>query len=94
MITVITFYNRHTKEHYVRLHPGIIDGEQKADLLLAMNAVNAGDYDYASYPRDCNILFFQEFEEPDTKGVYFNINGDRPIYDLIQKYTREPEYYI
>lgn len=94
MTSVIIFYNHSTKQHYVCLRPGIIDDVEKDRILRSMNAVNAGDYDYPDYPAGCNLLFFQEFEEPDTADVYFNINGDRPIYDLIRKYGHTPEYYI
>lgn len=94
MTTVITFYNHHTRQYYVRLHPGVIDDAEKERLLKSMQAVNAGEYDYSAYPQNCNRLYFQEFEQPDTAGVYYNINGDRPIYDLLQNYGKEPEYYI
>lgn len=94
MITVIILLHRHTRQHYIRLHPGAMDDNAKEELLIKMQAVNAGAYDYSAYPNDCNVLFFQEFESLDTAGVYYNINGDRPIYDLIVKCDREPEYYI
>lgn len=94
MTTVIVFYNHATNQYYMRLKPGIISDLEKSRLLKDMSAVNAGDYDWNAYPENCNRLYFQEFEQPDTNDVYFNINGDRPIYDLIQKYRREPEYYI
>ncbi len=94
MTTVIIFWNHYTRQHYIRLHSGTIDDTEKERLLKSMSAVNAGEFDYSHYPKNCNILFFQEFENPDTIGVYYNINGDRPIYDLLQTWGREPEYYI
>lgn len=71
-----------------------MEEEEKLELLKNMQAVNAGEYDYSLCPDGCNRLYFQEFESIDTAGVYYNINGDRPIYDIIQNYGRQIEYYI
>lgn len=94
MVTLITLYNWQTRQYYVRLHPAVLDETEKADLLTSLHAINAAEYDYDKQPVECNRLYFQEFEVPDTKGIYFNINGDRPIYDLIVPHERQIEYHI
>lgn len=94
MTTIIILYNHHTNQYYLRLHPGVVEDDEKSKLLESMQAVNAGEYDYSSYPQNCNRLYFQEFDTIDTAGVYYNINGDRPVYDIIQNYGRQIEYYI
>lgn len=93
MTTVIIFYNAFTKQYYIRLLPGVLTDLAKDELLKSLHAVNAGAYKYGQEP-DVNRLYFQEFDTLDTAGVYYNINGDRPIYDLIECYDRGLEYYI
>lgn len=94
MTTLVTFYNRSTNQYYARLHQGVIGEDEKLVLLAETQAVNAGNYAYGEEPQDCNRLYFQEFAEPDTAGVYYNINGDRPVYDILETYGRKPEYCI
>lgn len=92
--TVITFYNAASRQFYVRLQPGIVEDNEKVRLCRDMNALAASQYNYNEEPKDVNLLYFQEFDEPDTKGIYFNINGDRQIYDLLEKFGRPPDYII
>lgn len=94
MLTVINFYNAATQQLYVRLHPSIMDDDEKAELCKSLNALPAASFNYNEEPKTCNLVYFQEFETTDTNGVYFNINGDREIYDLISRHERHPEYYI
>ncbi len=94
MLTVIIYYLANQKQHYIRLLPGSLDGAAKDQLCASLQAVNAGTYDYSQEPGpDVNRLYFQEFEQPDTDGYYFNINGDRPVYEIIGK-GQDPDYSI
>jgi hypothetical protein len=94
MVTVITFYNAYTTQYYIRLVPGVVDDAEKQRLLKVMNAEPAAKFHYNQEPRHINLLYFQEFDEPNTAGVYWNLNGDRPHYDGLYGLGREPEYVI
>jgi hypothetical protein len=94
MITLITLYNHHTQQYYARLHTGVLSDNEKVALLKDHQAANAAEYSYSDQPVGVNRLYFQEFDGPDSGGVYFNINGDRQIYDLLQNVVYPLDYHI
>jgi hypothetical protein len=94
MITVINFYNADTRQIYVRLHPATMGDDEKNDLCRSLNALPAAHFGYSEKPATVNLVYFQEFDSNDTCGVYYNINGDKEIYDIINNYGRSPEYII
>jgi hypothetical protein len=92
--TAVTFYQAAVRQYYLRLIPGIVGDEEKDRLCRTMNAVLAASYPYNRKPSGVNLLYFQEFEKPDTEGFYFNIDGDRQVFEVLQCHGQEPEYVI